>query len=256
MPADPPPTDPNLPGGADVMGRIAHHALLSGLCQFIPVPFADDYADRRVRRAMVAKLLAARGRAYDADAVKPLWAGPPGSVLGKIGGVAKGLVLKPVKKLLRTVFFVFTIRRAILEAAEVLLLGHTLDRLLAAGRLGDGLPADARRDEAADVERAVAGVMDSPDRRALVTLVRASARKLRGIGRDAEDADPGPDARPDATADDAAEAEASLSPRQREKLDAASSELAGELQDEQGRSLLARLDAAVDARLAGGPAGT
>jgi uncharacterized protein (DUF697 family) len=242
----PPEIDQSNPaGGADVMAGIAHHAVLAAACQFIPIPFVDDLAERRVRRAMVSKLLAARGRAFDADAVVPLWKDEGGGVLSKVGGFAKGLVLKPVKKLLRTVFIVFTIRRAILEAAEMLLLGHTLDRLLAAGQLADADTPPTRQAQATQIAAAVAGVMASPDRRALVQLVRDTARRFRSW-RDKSAPVPAPVA---ATADDAAAVEATLSSEQQAKLGAASSELAGRLRDDEGQSLLARIDAAVDARL-------
>ena len=238
------PDSPNPPGGGDVMLRVAHHALLSGLCQFIPVPFADDLVDRRVRKRMVNVLLDRRGRSFDAEAVKPLYAGPPKSAVETAGSVAKGLVMRPIKKLLRTVFFVATIRRAVLEAAEVLLLGHTLDRLLADGWFAEGQEATRLEADAARVERAVDDVMASPERRNLTRLVRRAVRLLRDEG----EADP-----PDATAAVAEpeDVERTMTDAQRQRLDAASERLRGELDDAEGRSLLARLDAAIDRRLGG-----
>ncbi len=236
----------NPPGGADVFARISHHALLAGLCQFIPIPFADDAVEMRVRRAMVKKLLAARGVAYPHKQVEALWEGPPRSIAAKAGGFAKSLVLKPLKKVLRTVLLFLTVRRAILTAAEVLLLGHTVDRLIADGRLGHDLAPEPRTANAIAAERAVREVIASPERRGIVKLVRESARLLKGIGKDADAAD-----RPAATAavDDDEAVEQSLTADERRRLDAASGDLAGKLQDDRGRSVLAQLDAQVDRRM-------
>ncbi|MEM7809012.1 MAG: hypothetical protein AAF561_12960, partial [Planctomycetota bacterium] len=228
------------PGGGDVLMRVSHFALLAGLCQFIPIPFADDLAGQNVRRRMVGVLLDRRGRTYDVDDVEPLYAGPGKSLVGRAGSFAKGLVLKPMKKLLRTVFFVAIIRQAILATAEVLMLGHTIDRLLAQDWLPNDAPKETLEAEAEQIVVAVSGVMSSPERRGLVTLVRRMARVLRD--RDRSDTD-----LPDVTDGDA---EAALDDGQRRDLDTASAKLANRLEDETGRSILARVDAAVDARLA------
>ena len=236
----------NAPGGADVMFRVSHYALLGGLCQFIPVPFADDLAERQVRKRLVGVLLDRRGRRQvDAGDLKPLWAGVDNGVVSRAGGFLKGLILKPIKKALRTVFFVATFRKAILEATEALLLGHTLDRLLADGWFADGGAGDALRDEADRLARAMDAAWGEADKRALAALVRRSARLLKGWWRK----DDGPE-EPDVTAAaDAADLEQSLSPAQRERLDRAAGRLEQSLGGERGQSLLAQFDAAVDAAL-------
>ncbi|BAM02425.1 hypothetical protein PSMK_02660 [Phycisphaera mikurensis NBRC 102666] len=221
---------------------IAHQALLAGLCQFIPVPFVDDLAGDRVRRSLVAKLLERRGRSFGAPAVRPLYAGPPTSGLARAAGFTKSLILKPVKKLLRTVFLFVTIRRAVLDAAAALLLGRSLDRRLAAGGFADGTPADRLEAEAAALEAAVRGVLGSPERRGLVRLVRGSFAALREEGLDGP---PTPAALEAAGGDP----EGALSRRQRSRLAAAADRLGRELGGGEAGGVLARLDAAVDARL-------
>ena len=237
----------NPPGGADVMLRVSHYALLSGLCQFIPIPFADDYADQQVRRQMVGTILERRGRSYKASQVSPLYEGPPKFTVGRIGSLAKGLILKPVKKLLRTVFFVATIRRALLEAAEVLLLGHTLDRKLAEGWLAEDQEPRRRKEGAAAIERAVADVMASPERRGIVNLIKVSARLLRNIRGEPDAVDPPEVA---VTLKEDEDVEQALSPKQRERLRTATNDLQNRLQTKEGKSTLARLDTMIDARLA------
>ena len=233
------------PGAGDARGGVlhltVHHALLAAVCQFIPIPFLDDVAGDRVVRRLVDKLLDRNGRGYGAEAVAPLYEGPAQGVAGRVGGFVKGLVLKPVKKVLRTALIVVTIRRALMTAARVVLLGRTIDRCLARGELADDMPDDRRRERAARIDAAVRDVMASPERRGLVRLIRQSASLLR-------DDEPAPQVPPTAAVD-ADAAEASLSPKERRRLDRATAELESKLQSEEQRGMLAALDAAVDARL-------
>ena len=238
------------------MHLVAHHAALAGACEFIPLPFADDLAAERFRRALVDKVLSRHGRTFDATALRPLYAGPPKSLIGRAGGIVKGLIMKPVKKLLRTVLFVFTIRRAVLTSGEALLTGRTLDRLLDAGWFAEGQSKDELDDSAARVELAVRGVMASPERRGLLRLLREGVRWLRddadaAAGTDESPPRPSPTlAVDDGTADEAP----AMDPTQRAKVKRAGDRLASQLVSEEGRGVLATLDAAVDRRLAAPPA--
>ena len=224
-----------------VLHLTVYHALLAAVCQFIPIPFLDDVAGDRVVRRLVDKLLERNGRDYGAEAVAPLYEGPDRGVASKVGGFVKGLVMKPVKKALRTVLIVVTIRRALMTAARVVLLGRTIDRCLARGELADDLPEAQRRERAAQIDAAVRGVMASPERRGLLKLIRESASLLR------ED-EPTPRVPPTAAAD-ADAAEASLTSNERRRLERAAAELESRLQSEEQRGMLASVDAAVDARL-------
>ena len=233
------------PDVGDERGGVLHltvyHALLAAVCQFIPIPFLDDVAGDRVVRRLVDKLLERNGRSYGADAVAPLYEGPQRGVAGRVGGFVKGLIMKPVKKVLRTALIVVTIRRALMTAARVVLLGRTIDRCLARGELADDLPEDRRRERAAQIDAAVRDVMASPERRGLLKLVRESASLLRDDG-------PTPQV-PVTAAADADAAEAALSPNERRRLDRAAARLESKLQSEEQRGMLASVDAAVDARL-------
>ena len=231
------------PGG--VLHLTVHHALLAAACQFIPIPFLDDAAGDRVVRRLVDKLLERNGRGYGAEAVAPLYEGPERGIAARAGGFVKGLVMKPVRKALRTALIFITIRRALMTTARVLLLGRTIDRCLARGELADDMPAGRRRERAARIDAAVRDVMASPERRGLLRLVRQSASLLR-------DDKPAPRA-PVAAAADADAAEASLTPNERRRLDRAAVELESRLRSEEQRGMLASVDAAVDARLATPP---
>ena len=227
------------PGG--VLHLTVHHALLAAVCQFIPIPFLDDAAGDRVVRRLVDKLLERNGRGYGADAVAPLYEGPERGVADKVGGFFKGLIMKPVKKVLRTALIVITIRRAMLTAARVVLLGRTIDRCLARGELADDVSEVRRRERAVQIDAAVRDVMASPERRGLLKLIRESASLLRDDG-------PAPQV-PVTAAVDADAAEASLNPNERRRLERATTELESRLRSEEQRGMLASVDAAVDARL-------
>lgn len=227
--------------GGGVLHLTVHHALLAALCQFIPIPFLDDAAGDRVVRRLVEKLLERNGRDYGAEAVAPLYAGPDQGMAGRVGGFFKGLAMKPVKKVLRTALIYITIRRALLTAARVILLGRTIDRYLARGELASDAPEARRRERAAEIDAAVRDVMASPERRGLVKLLRESTALLRDDG-------PAADV-PLAAAADADAAEASLTSSRRERLEQAAAELESKLTSDAQRGMLAAVDAAVDARL-------
>ena len=205
---------PDTPGVADA-AAIAHYGVLVGLFEFIPVPFVDDFLQERALRHLVEKLLRDHGRTFDPAEARPLWAGESSGIFAKVGGFVKGLVLKPVKKLFRTVTLVFAIRRAALDGAEALLLGHTLDRLLGRGYLADAHDRGRRRSEAEAIRVAVDRVWDNADVQGLKALVRSALTTFR-----------------------------------KQDKEAAERELAAELDTPEARGLFARFDAAVDARLA------
>ena len=233
---------PDVDGdGGDVLHLTVYHALLAAVCQFIPIPFLDDVAGDRVVRRLIDKLLERNGRNYSSETVAPLYEGPEQGLAGKIGGFAKSLVMKPVKKVLRTAFIVVTIRRALMTAARVILLGRTIDRCLARGELADDLPDIQKRERAAQIDAAVRDVMASPERRGLLKLIRESASLLRK--------DDSARQVPITVAVDVDSVEASLTSDERLRLDRAAAELESKLQSEDQRGMLASVDAAVDARL-------
>ena len=58
------------------LGRVAAHAVVSGLTPLIPIPFLDDYALRQVRERMVRAVLQEHGLPTPAKAVAVLLALP------------------------------------------------------------------------------------------------------------------------------------------------------------------------------------
>ncbi|HZI16154.1 MAG TPA: hypothetical protein VE153_37665 [Myxococcus sp.] len=115
------------------MGRVAFHSVAAGLTPLIPVPFLDDYALTQVRENMVRALLKERGLPAPDKAVAELaGSNDRTSIGGHLMGFLKGLVLLPVKKIFRKVFFVLWVKDCVDVASVSLhqgyLLSHAMDR--------------------------------------------------------------------------------------------------------------------------------
>lgn len=156
--------------------HLARAAVLTGASTFVPIPFLDDVVLTRARKALVASLLQHHGRTYDVADVAPLYEDPSGSWLALPFKIAGKLVLVPVRMALRTVFVVFQVRAVALEVGKTLLLGATIDRLLAAGDL-DGPPRTA---DAAAIRAAFEATFAGVDRRAVVDVGK---RVLKAVKR-------------------------------------------------------------------------
>lgn len=115
------------------MGRVAFHAVASGLTPLIPVPFLDDYALKQVRENMVRALLKEHGLPAPEPAVAVLAGSHVTTSLGgHLMGFLKGIVLLPVRKLFRKAFFVLWVKDCVDMASLSLhhgyLLNHAMDR--------------------------------------------------------------------------------------------------------------------------------
>jgi uncharacterized protein (DUF697 family) len=176
------PTSPDRPGLTDAAWRelLARAALFTGLATLVPVPFLDDLLVDRTREHLVGSLLRAHGRGAATRRVQALWAGS-GCFSTCLGWPFK-LVLWPLKKLLKTVFFVLALRSAALQVGRTLALGRAVERRLQAGAFADApVPAAGAADplalEALQVRAALDRAYAGIDR---VVLVRAFEATLRG----------------------------------------------------------------------------
>jgi hypothetical protein len=86
------------------------YAVLTGLTPLIPVPVLDDMAKGYFRRRLVRTLAAARGRALAAADVDALTAERGG---GCLGGCVGAVLVYPLKKMFRKVFFFLEWKRAV-----------------------------------------------------------------------------------------------------------------------------------------------
>ena len=158
-PTPPPPSAP-----PPQLGRVAFHAVASGLTPLIPVPFLDDFALRQVRERMVRAMLQEHGLPTPAKAVSVL----AGSHLavgvgGRVLGLLKGLALFPVKKLFRRVFFVLWVKDCVDMASASLHQGYLLQHAMARGDLdARGLEGEAPARVHAAIEAACKEVDSRP----------------------------------------------------------------------------------------------
>ncbi len=110
-------------------------SLRTGAYQLIPLPFVDDWLTLRQRKGMVRAVLEARGFTYEAQVPRVL-AGGSLSLTARLGSMAKGLVLKPMRKIFRTVLFWVAARRAARAVVETYFLGRFLHHPAVAGQGG------------------------------------------------------------------------------------------------------------------------
>ena len=96
----------------------------TGVFEFIPLPFIDDWLIERERRSLVEKILKSRGVAFEEEVPKLLADGGAKTLMGRLGGLLKSLILKPLKKIFRTFLFWLTIRRAVLNVVETYFLAR------------------------------------------------------------------------------------------------------------------------------------
>ncbi len=101
------------------MADVSPHVLVSGLCMAIPLPFLDDYLSRKALRRALAVDADAAGQSLDDATLDVLTEDRANMLLGCL----RAVIVWPVKKLFRTVFFVFTVKDVIdvaTRSAEVL----------------------------------------------------------------------------------------------------------------------------------------
>lgn len=158
------------PTSASVSAVTVHRqSIQSGIFEFIPIPFVDDYLIKRERRILVEKVLGRRDITYERRVPKLLADGGGKTLLGRLGGFVKSLVLKPLRKVLRSVFFWLTIRRAVLTMVETYLLA----RFSALPELG-GQAQAVTNQEARQLGKLFAEIASQADRK----IARNGSRQL------------------------------------------------------------------------------
>ncbi|WP_141322871.1 hypothetical protein [Myxococcus sp. AB025B] len=174
--------NPRLPPGAPSsapLGRVALHAVAAGLTPLIPVPFLDDYALYQVREQLVRSLLEERGLRASTQAVEALAGSSQGRTLGgRLASYLKGLMLLPVKKVFRKVFFVLWVKDCVDVASVSLHHGYLLHHALERGDL-DALSLQG--DKPAAVHAAMVAACAEVDARPINQALRrlfASSRVL------------------------------------------------------------------------------
>ncbi|MFH1467392.1 MAG: hypothetical protein ABIO70_23615 [Pseudomonadota bacterium] len=118
--------------------EIVASAVLAGICALSPVPFVDDLVIGAIRRRLVRRLFRARGVTLSWPQQRALTRTGSNWLLGCLGA----LVIYPIKKIFRKIFYVFAVKEAVDVASRLLhqglLVEHALERgCIQAGELGD-----------------------------------------------------------------------------------------------------------------------
>lgn len=218
--------------------------LLASAARLVPVPLLDDILREKALHLMVSRTIKLHGRAYRSASVAPLY----GTAEGCGQRLALFLLLWPIKLLLypikKVLSWIMAAKNVAADLSEAVLLGRTLDRVLANERLPMGADAGALRTEAARVRLAFDNALRGTDLRLLRAVLRralegvkglprAAVRALRRLRNKADDADP----------------TAGLSAADREKVDAGASRIAAALEAPDVRAFLEAFDARFDENL-------
>ena len=167
---------------------LSRSALLRGLCYLIPVPFLDDFIAQRVLKNMVTSLLNDHGRSFPDKRVAVLYEGESKGCLAKIWSFAVGLIIKPLKKLFKTFFFVLAIRDVALGIGSTLFLGRCLNRSLNQQALGNEDASKAEADptsleaQSLQIFQAYKTSYKGSDKKVILQTLQAFLKQLKGLG--------------------------------------------------------------------------
>ncbi|WP_224249582.1 hypothetical protein [Hyalangium gracile] len=127
------------------IGRVAFHAVVSGLTPLIPIPYLDDYALRQVRERMVRAVLQEHGLSAPPKALRVLAGSHVKSTLGsQLLGFLKSVALLPFRRVWRKAFLVLWVKDCVDMASYSLHHGYLLQHALVRGDLSaSSLEGDA-----------------------------------------------------------------------------------------------------------------
>lgn len=157
---------------AKINSTIATHAVLAGMTPLIPVPVVDDLAKAYFRRRLVRSLAAARGRSLSHADVEALAAEHES---GCLSGCVGTLVLYPLKKVFRKIFFFLEWKRAVDLTSRTYHFGYLVDHVFAA-RLDETSGRSA-----AEVGAAIDAVCREAPIKPLEAAVGATFRQSRSV---------------------------------------------------------------------------
>jgi hypothetical protein len=126
--------------------RIAWLALTCGVCALVPLPFLDAWLERRVTRALFRAVAVEAGQPLDEATLALLTEDRESLLLGCLGTV----LIWPLKKLFRTVFYFLTLKDVVdgvaLAAVRASMVHARIAHLPAeAGRVRDHMDATIGR---------------------------------------------------------------------------------------------------------------
>ena len=177
---------PAPPSPASWQGDLVRSSILAGLCPLIPVPYLDDFIQGYVVRHLVSRVFAAHGLAPDEETIRLFTR----EKSGWLSGCLLGVLLYPLKKMLKKLFFFLFLKGNADTAARWFHRGYLIDTAIRRGSLNAAtlkagqaalLPYQVAIEEilavhdTSPVNNTVQGVFQSSR-----TLLRSSARILLG----------------------------------------------------------------------------
>jgi hypothetical protein len=154
------------------------YAILVGMTPLIPLPVLDDIAQSYFERRMIERLAGAHQLPLTTVQLDELSTQPDAA--GCVKGCLLNLLLYPLKKLLRKIFFFLEIKRTIDLVATTYAKGHVLDRVLARGLCAPAGPHGPAQVRGA-TDRALARVGTSPIELALRRSFSSSSELLKRL---------------------------------------------------------------------------
>jgi hypothetical protein len=158
------------------------YSVLAGLCKLIPIPFLDDFVLALVSRRMIRVLLAQGGLSTSEASVQRLTRERTGCPLGCL----YTLIFAPLKKIVRSLVFVFAFRDCVDLASRWLHRGYLVASSVERGLLGEAELAE--KEGGWPVALAIEETLLAQDTSPINQLVRQSfthSRKLlRAAARD------------------------------------------------------------------------
>ena len=170
-------------------GRIVLlYSVLGGLCPLIPLPFVDDIILGFIKRRMTRSLCQMYGLLLDRAQTKILTRDPRGCPLGCIYTI----VVYPIAKIFKKVFFFLSIKGCVDTASDLLHGGYLLHRALESGVVDQKTLDDPNK--LVKVREAVLAACKTMDTRPInqilrrvfagsKVLLRTTARSLWGLVR-------------------------------------------------------------------------
>lgn len=152
--------------------RLGRYALLIALSPLIPIPFVDSHVETVLRRRLVRRMAEEQGVTIESPEIRVLADMPGSGCLGLLFSV----LLWPIKKILRVVFFFLSAKAMADTFSEVVHRGLMLSEALDAGLLPG---------KEAEVRAAMDGALERVDTRvlevSLTTAFRESRSALGGV---------------------------------------------------------------------------
>lgn len=158
-------------------------AVATGVSSVVPLPFVGDWIVTVSRRQMAKQTLLRHGRTFNVADLSTFY-GEEFSWLGLPWRFVRGLILAPIKRLLRALFVVLAFRDVALNVGRTLAMNHTLDRMVRGGSFRDDDSAATRQHEAKRLRRAFdvayGGIDERLVRRAVAAVRDQIGRAARG----------------------------------------------------------------------------